>query len=320
MPTVHIEAAVTSFAVGYQEQEFAAAKIYPIVPVSKKNDKYWLFGKEQFDAQTTRRGADGSYTRVKHDQSNVSYLCEEDGLEEPIDKSEIDNADDPVRPKETAAAIIKQQMLISLERRLALEILTTNSPTTTVTNSGSSAATGQWDNATADPILQVKTARAAIRALGGPKPNRIAIGSAALSILKQHPLITNRVIYGGLSMSGGIVSNAALAALFEVDEVIELDQVYNTAKQGQATSLSNIWGKIMLQYYFPKTPRELLDLRTPMWGCLPFWKIPEVGGQIMIAESYDEPQRNSTVIRLRSFNDELTTGKDFAALNKAVVA
>ncbi len=44
---VHIDQALTNFAISYRNLAMVASEILPIVPVIKESDKYYKFGREE---------------------------------------------------------------------------------------------------------------------------------------------------------------------------------------------------------------------------------------------------------------------------------
>lgn len=306
---VRADKVLTNFAVGYKPQEFIASEVFPIIRVPKPSGKYFVFGKELYDVVAQARANMGPYKRVQHNYAQSSYACLEYGLEEPVDMG-VQAEAEGVDPRQDAAALVMELMYLGLENRVATEILTTSQPTTVAALSSGD----RWDDPSSDPVQQIETYRNTIIGLTGVRPNRLMIGYQVLAGLKTNDAIKDRIKYGGGPSNPAVVTLQDLAALFEVEKVVVGRAVKNTAKQGQATSLSSIWGKNALLYYAPSSP----SMQSPALG-MTFLSTHE-GGSPLIVESYEEPQTNSEVIRARWHSDEVRTGADFGALLQTVVS
>ena len=93
--TVHIDAALTSVSVAYQNNEFIAELVAPTVPVRKQSDRYFVLDPDHSaQRETLDYRAPGAEAReVDFALSSDSYYCEDHALETAIPDEERDNAD-----------------------------------------------------------------------------------------------------------------------------------------------------------------------------------------------------------------------------------
>ena len=114
----------------------------------------------------------------------------------------------------------------------------------------------QWDDYTnSDPLNDVANAKEAILESTGYEPNKLVMGYAVWTALKNHPDIIDRIKYGQTAGEGPArVTLEALAALFELDQILVSKAIENTAKEGQTASHSFIAGKKALLCYATPTP------------------------------------------------------------------
>lgn len=73
------------------------------------------------------------------------------------------------------------------------------------------------------------------------RPNVAVMGRAVFTKLCMHPEIVKAV--HGNSGDAGIVQRRAVADLFELEDVLVGEGWVNTARKGQAATLSRVWGK-----------------------------------------------------------------------------
>jgi hypothetical protein len=100
------------------------------------------------------------------------------------------------------------------------------------------AGNSQWsDTANADPVAAIGDA------LDVPvmRPNIAVFGQATWTKLRRHPKLVQAI--KGTAQGAGIVTRQEFAELFELQQVLVGAGFVNTAKKGQETSMSRVWGK-----------------------------------------------------------------------------
>lgn len=313
--SVHVNTALTSFALGYGSQlgKFVADKLFPVIPTSKQADKYYILGMEMFDDHRSRaaRPTGGKYPRVQHDYTTASFSCVDVGLEEAVDDTIQENADAGLDPKQDAIIIIREQMALMQELRVAAAVTAATGLSTDSALSG----TNRWDNDNSNPIGDMQTLIDSVEDATGISPNKILMNKAVFKALRQHPDILERIKYGGTNVNPANVTPGMIAALMGVDEVVVAKPVYNSAKQGANRSLTAVWPKSVVALYVPPTP----FFGVPTFGAQFSWRA-DTGGQDMIAEEYREDQSRSDVVRIRQNRDEVVVGAAFGARYTTVVS
>ena len=125
-----------------------------------------------------------------------------------------------------------------------------------------------WNNYTAsDPVTDVLKARRTISNNTGSDGNSLVLGYFVHQSLMNHPDIIDRVKYGQTAGAPAKANLATLAALFEVDRILVMNAIQNTAKKGQTSSHSFIGGKHALLAYSAPSP----GLMTPSAGYTFSW-------------------------------------------------
>ncbi len=67
----------------------------------------------------------------------------------------------------------------------------------------------------------------------GRRPNRLVLGAKAYAVLKNHPELLERIKYSASSNAPAVVTQQVMAQLFDVEEVLIAESIYNTAAEGQ---------------------------------------------------------------------------------------
>lgn len=239
---VHRDAALTNLAVMYQNREFIADRVMPIINVNKKTDEFFKFKPEtMFNlASVDIVGAESVPGRPAPQLDSVgTYACRDRALMDFISIDEELNADAPLEPRMDVTEILTNYLLLAREKRVADVVFTSG-------NYGSNTAaltgTDRWDTATSDPVAQILTA------LRSPlvRPDTMVIGEEAWDGLRTNPKILQYVLSRASTNNGAsplMVDEATIAAAFRLRAVHVGSAIYNTSAEGAAASYSRIWGK-----------------------------------------------------------------------------
>ena len=117
--------------------------------------------------------------------------------------------------------------------------------------------------ATANPNADVEAGKLAIQQFTGFTPNTLVLGPQVLSALRLCQAIKDQFKY----TSAESINLAMLARYFDIDRVLVLGGVYETAVEGAASSMSFIGGKHALLCYTTDAP----SLMTPTAGYTFSW-------------------------------------------------
>jgi hypothetical protein len=237
-----VQPELTAVAVRYRNPRLIADLVSPRLPVGAQTFKYWkhTLG-EDFTIPDTRVGRRGRPAEVEFNATEVSASTLDYGLDDPIPQQDIANAPPGHDPLMRAVEGVTDLIALDREQRVATQVfaLGTYASTNRATLSGSS----QWSDVTSKPITAISDA------LDVPviRPNVGVIGRAAFTKLRSHPDIVKAV--QGNSGDAGRATARQIADLFELEELFVGEGFVNTAKKGQAVSLSRVWGKHMALIY-----------------------------------------------------------------------
>lgn len=273
MPTrqqIHIDRALTNISVAYMQDanNFIADKVFPIIPVQKQSDTYFIYDKEDFfrdEAAERAKGTESAGGDYDIDQA-PPYFAKKWAFHMDVTEEDRVNADDPLKPNQDATEFVSQKLLLRRENLWAQKYFQAGIwgvETTGVASAPSAGQVLQWDQATADPIKNITDENTAMAGRTGYKANTLVLSPYVMNALKNHPDVLDRIKY----TQKGIVTLDLLATLFEVEHVYVPWAVQNSAIKGKAANMDFIMGKHALLMYVEKNP----GLKKPSAGYTFAW-------------------------------------------------
>lgn len=272
---VHVDSPLTNISLAFIQsaQGFVADRVFPRVPVTKQSDKYFTYDRGYFNRDEMKKRAPGTESAgANYTISSDSYSCDVWALHRDVDDQTRANADSPIQLDREATEFLTVQALISRERQWATSFFTTGIWTNEVT--GVSGAPGasefqRWDEDASTPIEDVRAGARAMHESTGFRSNVMVLGRAVYDALLDHPDIVGR-LDRGQTTGPAMVMRQNLAALFEVDEVVVMDAIYNSAVEGATNSHTFIGGKHCLLAYRAPSPGLMLPSAgyTMVWSGL----------------------------------------------------
>lgn len=247
-PTVaqgHYDSLLTNVSIGFMQDAkgYVAGEVFPKVPVNFSSSFYWVFPRGYFLRDEVGPRPMGGYPRqVGYNLTKQSYLAEEEALEAMLDDRERKNATPPHDPERGKVRLLTQQHLIHRDRRWASNYFTTGVWTTDVTGVNAGPTGNQvvrWNVTNSTPIEDLDLWRFFIAQNTGFMPNKLILGSKTFRTLRNHAELKNLFLNTNPGAAAQL-SEANLAAIFGVDEVLVPMGIYNTAAEGDTDSYSFI--------------------------------------------------------------------------------
>ena len=235
---VHVNALLTNLSNMYAQEEsaFVARRVFPLVPVQKISDRYLTYSRADFNRNTMRKRAPSTESAgggYKIDNT-PTYLCDVWSLHKDIDDQIRANADAILNLDLEATRFLVNQALISREVDWASKFFT-NVWTTTKTGVSGVPSTNQflqWNDANSTPIMDMRTACRTVQLAGLKRPNKLVLGRPTFDTLCDHSDFIDRIKYGQTPGKPAQVTLDAMAALFELDEVLVMDAIINSGPEG----------------------------------------------------------------------------------------
>lgn len=266
----HIDRALTNISVGYMQgaDAFIADKIFPVVPVTKQSDTYFIYSKSDFfrnEVQERARGAESAGGQWNLTEADP-YHCRKYAYHYDITQEEKVNYDAPINVDRDTTEWLSQKMLLKREVDFTNKFFKTGVWGKDITADGTTIK--KWSNPESDPIAHVNTEMLAFAEKTGYKPNFAIMSPDVFYALKNHDLIMDRIKY----TQKGIITLDLIAALFEVENVFVPWAIYNAGPQTPGydeskASMNFLYKSSMLLGY--RAPRP--SLKTPTAGYIFAW-------------------------------------------------
>jgi hypothetical protein len=230
---MRVDQYLTDFAVAYRQQRegFIAPKASTPVSVMNESDLYAVFPRGYFLRDEAEvRALGGRPVQVGYKTGKDNYRAEEWALEHTIDDRQRRNAKRPFDLDKSGTNLLEGKQLIRQDRiwverfwgpgKWSIDLASGNG-----TDPGTFLA---FNDVASDPVATMDTYRNRFRAATGYTANVAVLGVNARASLKLNPSMVDRIKY----TQTGIITNQLLAALFEVETVVEAGAIYNAANEG----------------------------------------------------------------------------------------
>jgi len=255
---VHNDKILTNLLLAYSFTDVIWPEVAGIVPTNgRESDKFYVFDKKHALSKDASVIAPGDPAPIRgFTVSTDDYTTNEYAISTFIADRTIKNADAPLKQqlRNAAAAACMDDIQRLMEYDCAAAFFTTEVWDTDITGHASTDdATNdiQWsDPDSSTPIDNVIDGKDTIQTNAGRSPNRMVIGQQVWNELQRNPEIL--ICLG--AQERGFVTIDMLAQFLELDKVLVGKAVYNSANIGQDVSISRIWGKHALLYYYNPAP------------------------------------------------------------------
>ena len=257
-----INPVLTRVAQGYKNASMVGMALFPRVPVGQRAGNILTFGRESFMLYNSQRAPGENTKRVQFGYSGSAYALLDYSLEGqlPIETQEEAEAVDNGFTVDMAKTTIDgTQDIMALRLEYAQAQLARTLANYASSNRVTKTGTAQWSDysGTSNPIADAETAKEAIRAATGKRPNVCLMGAAVFAKAKQHPSVRDYIKYTGRE----VATPQLLADFFGVDEVLVGDSIYSN---DAGTAFVDVWGKDVV---FAYTVQESVANRgTPTYG------------------------------------------------------
>ena len=295
---------LTAIAIGYRNRDVDLIADRVLPRVGRVGKKFTWTRYPLADAYTvpsTRVARRAEPTVLEFGGELVPDECIDYGLDDILPNDEVMAWEEmqkpasggPVSPMAKSTSLLSG--LLMLDREIRVANLVFAQATYPATNRVLLSGTSQWSDFTnSNPVDAI------LAALDVPifRPNVLTFGQATWSKLRQHPRMVTAIL--GNQVNAGAVTREQVAAFFEVREVIVGAGFVNTARKGQAATMSRVWGKHAAALFISQ---DAADADQPTFGMT-----AEFGTRI--AGTMDEPKmglRGSVRVRVGESVKEVIT-------------
>lgn len=272
-----INESLTAIALAYRNEALIADMVLPRVGVATEAFKYYKYNKDEaFTVPDTKIGRKSEANVVEFGGTEVTDSTVDYGLKDAVPMSDLRNAaGTPFDPLGQASA--NTTRLVMLDREVRVAGIVFNASNYGASNKATLSGTSQWSDYTnsnpLDAMLQAFDSMLM-------RPNKLVLGQAVWTKLRQHPRIVEAVKGTGAGLSAqGTVTRQQVADLLEIQEVLVGQGFVNTAKKGATAAYSRVWGKFAAAIYTePVTSTKVTT----------FGFTAESGGGLRVRDWFDE--------------------------------
>jgi hypothetical protein len=268
---VHVNRPLTNIAIAYMQDHantFVADSVFPNVPVAKQSDAYFTFSRGEWNRDDVKERAPGTESAGgSFDIGQDTYFARVKAFHMDINDQMIANQDSPLSLDQQATMYVMSKHL--LHRELGWANVYFKAGVWTFQVAGNAAATAKatlnpdtttngaandkllfWNNAASTPIEDLRWLMTFQQQRTGFRPNKLVLGRPVFDVLVDHPAIIARMDRGQ-TVGAAKANRAIIASLLELDEVVVMDGIVNSAAQGLAEANSFIGGKHAMLVYAP---------------------------------------------------------------------
>lgn len=301
--SVHVNVPLTNLSVAYiqDHNNFVSTQVFPVVPVDKKSNVYYIYTKNDWfrdEAQLRRDGTESAGSG--YGLSTDNYECLTYAFHKDIDDQTRANSDAMLNPDRDATEFVTQRLMLKEEIKWAADYFATGKWGTDKV--GGTDFT-QWQDYTgSSPIEDVEDGISTILSTTGFRANTLVVGYNVYKRLKRHPHIVDLLKYtdAGKAMN---VTPQLLAQVLGVDRVVVAQAVKATNNEGETAAYSFVQGNNALLCYVAPSP----SLMQPSAGYIFMWKDVSMGlgKTIGIRKFRMEQLRSDRIEGEISFSDKL---------------
>lgn len=234
-----VDKLLTGVSSAYVPKGFICEQVLPTVQSKQYSGLLGKYGTSHLRIENSVKGGRGKYRQVEtRVYSTQSYVIEGHGLEGFVSKEDYANVEEPFDAERDEVMGVSTVLWLEKEKTLADALTSTANITQNTTLSGTSQF-GDYSNS--NPIGVAATARETILNAAGIMPNLCIMDIQVWNILRFHPQMLDALGYKW-ARPGGLTQDEMARAL-GVDQVLYGTARYESAKEGQTSSLASVWGK-----------------------------------------------------------------------------
>lgn len=234
---------------GFGNKKYAARQILPPIKVNTRATQIATFGSESLREQNFSNDGKTEATEINDSLTYKNLDPKFYAGAKTLSQDELDEWPTGIAAVQYAFGAVTSAMQLQEERALATAMDTSGN----YTLSNRDTPGTKWDVSGGDPVADFNTARAIVMGNAGVDPNVLAVS------WKTHLVLADfaRDSLGG-NASYRMPTTNDLAAYYGFQDYIVLNQIYNSAIEGQTNVLAKIWGDDNAWLiYRPATPRAM---------------------------------------------------------------
>lgn len=268
---VHVNQPLTNISMAWLQAMgayVAVQRIFPMVPVQKQSDSYYIFNRGDFLRDEARPRAPGTESAGGgFTLSTDSYSATVEAYHDDVPDQIRANADSQLSLDRAVTEHVTQILAIRRERRFFTSFFTTGVWGTDITGVAAAPGAGQvlqWSVAASTPRADVDAGKQALALQGmlGLR-KKLLMSYPVFLALRGHAEVRDQFKY----TSADSITPAMLARFFDIDEVVVSEGAFVSSKEGAAVVNAFFAAKNALLVAVPDSP----SLMTPSAGYMFGW-------------------------------------------------
>lgn len=231
---LHVNAVLTDLSVDYfNSAEWSVAdKVFPVVPVKKQSDRYYVYDKADSFRVEARIRASGSESAggTFGINNNQTYFCDVTAIHHDISDQELANYDTVLDAQSMGTNYCSKQLLMARDLQWATAYFNATAWSNPVFTGAN------WTLTSSDPIRDILGQKDVIHAATGMMPNVLVLGAKVATALRTNDEVLDRIKY----VQPGIVDLGLVASAAGLTRVLEARIVQNTAVSGATAALNYV--------------------------------------------------------------------------------
>ena len=302
-----IDPVLTEIARGYNSPFSPVADVlFPRVSVTQRGGQIIEFTRDDFRLVNSRRSFGANTLRVSYGFSKSNFALVDYRLEGTV-PNELQEEAEASAPGldllEGAVQTVRDTQ--AREREFQAATLATTAASYSASNKATLSGADQWSASTSDPFDDIMVAKEAIRQAIGRRPNVLVLAPAVLTALRSHAKVLDRL---STATDRPPATIAQLAALFELDRIVEADATYYNG-----TNFVDMWGKFAVLAF--TTPASAAAKGSPNFGYT-----YQLAGYPRAEESYLDRNPNTWATPVADARQVVLVGPDAGFLFTNAVA
>lgn len=285
---------LTNVSNGIFPKGYIADKVFPQLSVKQKSGIIGAYGNSHIRTSDDLIGGRAEARRADPITRSISttYQIETHALEGVVTADDYANVEDPFSAEADEVAGLTHLVLTNKEKSVADQLFSNS-----IITNNSSPGTKYDVYATSDPLAGFKTAHNAVLNNSGVPANAAIMSRLVFNTLMYHPAILDSLGFKYNQM--GLLNQGDIMKALGVEELLIADAPYNSAKEGQSDSLSQIWSDGILFYVKPSAAAK--------YQVSLGYQLKQVGSEQKQVYKYDlnNPPNSSGIIVQESYQFKL---------------
>ncbi len=246
---------LTKVAQGHKHPARVGHLLFPEALVTERGGTVLEFGKESFRRYKTRLAHGGTRKSVSFGYEGKPFTLVKHALDAQVTEEQLEEAGS-ASINATSLAVQGVLDIISLDIEMEQAAIALNEANYDSDHKVTLSGTSQWTHADSNPAVQIRNARAAIRASTGFYPNVAIIGAKVFDKLDEHPKIMERLKY----TTSDSITETMLANLWKIDKVAVGAAIY----ADEDDEFADVWDSSIVLAYVNIAP--VADRGSPSYG------------------------------------------------------